>query len=87
MNLSASEDPFIVEGLSSSSDPDIVIATNPSQTSTRANRIQIGKAHCEKLNEKLFCSKARYCTSQRTHAEQCGVYLSNLSSDSDMLVE
>ena len=44
----APEDPFIAEGLSSSSDPDIVTAANPSQTSTwhagHANRLQIGKA-------------------------------------------
>ena len=40
----APEDPFIAEGLSSSSDPDIVTAANPSQMSTQraghANRLQ-----------------------------------------------
>ena len=84
-NLSAPEDPFIAEGLSSS-DPDIVTATNPSQTSTCTNRLQIGKAHREKLKEKLFHSKAHY-RNRCTHAKQCGVYLSNLSSDSDVPVE
>jgi hypothetical protein len=86
-DLSAPEDPFIAEGLSSSSDPDIMTVTNPSQTSTtRANRLQTGKAHRERLKEKLFHSKARY-RSRRAHAQRRGLYLLNLSSDSDMLVE
>jgi hypothetical protein len=57
-NLSAPDDPFIAEGLSSSSDPEIATVTAP-RASQMPNRLQIGKAHREKLKEKLFRSKAR----------------------------
>jgi hypothetical protein len=83
-DLSAPEDPFIAEGLSSSSDPDVATTTAPSQI-THANRLQAGKAHRERLKEKLFHSKARRVhRNGRRRAERRGVHLSNSDSDSDM---
>jgi hypothetical protein len=83
-DLSAPEDPFIAEGLSSSDDPDVATMTAPSQI-TRANRLQAGKVHRERLKEKLFRSKARRAHHNgRRRAERCGVHLSNSDSDSDM---
>jgi hypothetical protein len=86
-DLSAPEDPFVAEGLSSSSDPDVATSIAPLQTSTCANRLQAGKAHCENLKEKLFHSKAHHIHhNRRTRAEQHGlvVHLSNSDSDSDI---
>jgi hypothetical protein len=84
-DLSAPEDPFIAEGLSSSSDADRTAPSRIRTDCTRANRLQIGKAHREKLKEALFCSKARRVhRNRRTHAERHGVHLSNSDSDADM---
>ncbi|KAF8224688.1 hypothetical protein L208DRAFT_1510240, partial [Tricholoma matsutake] len=57
-DLSSPEDPFIAEGLSSSTDSDTAAPIARSQTNTRASRLQAGKVHRENLKEKLFKSKA-----------------------------
>ena len=52
-NVSAPEDPFITEGLSSSSNSDVVAALPP-QVCNPATCLQAGKAHHEALKDCLF---------------------------------
>jgi len=70
-NLSPPEDPFIVEGLSSSADSDV----HPTPTSTNSSqRLPAGKAHREKLKERLFHAKMRQASRvARSRAERLGV--------------
>jgi hypothetical protein len=44
-DLSAPEDPFIAEGLSSSDDSDIATTITPHRINTPVNCLQVGKAH------------------------------------------
>lgn len=84
-DLSAPEDPFIAEGLSSSDDSDIAATVTPPQNNTPVNRLQAGKAHRENLKERLFHAKARRARHiARSRAQRRGVHISDLDSDSDM---
>jgi hypothetical protein len=59
-DLFASEDPFVAEGLSSSSDSEVNTMTVTTSIPPRAGpttHLQAGKAHREKLKEQLFCAK------------------------------
>ncbi|KAF8231832.1 hypothetical protein L208DRAFT_1275302, partial [Tricholoma matsutake] len=65
-DLSAPKDPFIAEGLSSSSDSDVATTMPLPRSTIPATHLRAGKAHCENLKEKLFRSKAR-----RAHHTAC----------------
>ena len=86
-DCSPHKDPFVAEGLSSSSDSDVATSFAPRRINTRPSRLEAGKAHHERLKTQLFRSKTRYaqhntciCTKQR------GIYVS-VDSDSDSEME
>ena len=67
------EDPFIAEGLSSSSDSDIG-STMPPRVNASSAHLRAGKIHCENLKAQLFRSKARHTwQAAQLRAERHGV--------------
>ena len=72
------QDPFIDEGLTTTSESDSALNLAHPRRTRMPTRLQLAKRQREKLKEKLFQSKAK--KTQRAAQESCGILGADISS-------